>query len=166
MRLIADTINNVQTTSARPWRERVVLGCWAANYLPLAQKYLPGFPISHIGFSIPYARQFFKTENVSFNMLCPMLQAPGGRKFIKQCKEKERRLFAWTVNTEDKMDWCIRRKLDGVITDDPELFLKVCDEFDESKPEKPLSMKAIFESLRIWILAFLFTGIVYRTRSR
>ncbi|KAF4555835.1 Phosphatidylglycerol phospholipase C-like protein [Elsinoe fawcettii] len=160
MRLIAETIKSVPPPSSKPWKERVVLGCWALKYLPLADKYLPGFPISHIGFSLPYARQFLKVPNVSFNMLCPMLQAPGGNRFIRDCKEAERPIFAWTVNTEDKMDWCIRRKLDGVITDDPEKFLKVCDDFDESRPEQSMSLKVIFDSLRVWFFSMVF-GALY-----
>ncbi|TKX23490.1 phosphatidylglycerol phospholipase C [Elsinoe australis] len=163
MRLIAETIKSVPPPQSKSWKERIVLGCWAAKYLPLADKYLPGFPISHIGFSIPYARQFFKIPNISFNMLCPMLQAPGGTKFIRECQAAERPVFAWTVNTEDKMDWCIRRKLDGVITDDPKLFLQVCDDFDESRPEKSMSLKVIFDSLRVWFFATCF-GMFYRTR--
>ena len=163
MRLIADTIASVPAPEKKAWPERILLGIWAAKYLPLATKYLPGFPITHIGFSVPYARHFFTVPNVSFNMLLPMLIAPGGRRFMKDAREKHhRQLYAWTVNTKDKMEWCIRRKLDGVITDDPALFLQVCEDFDEDtkEPWPPIKMRGYVDLVRIYffvtVLAFLF----------
>lgn len=163
MRLIAQTISCVRPSPKRPWSSRVVLGCWAAKYLPLAAHYLPSFPITHIGFSTSYARQFFKAPNVSFNMLLPILMAPGGKKFIRDAQALGRPVFAWTVNVEDKMEWCIRRNLDGVCTDDPKLFLDVCDRFDESAPEKRIPPLLILEAVRIWLMAFVF-GFVYRSK--
>jgi glycerophosphoryl diester phosphodiesterase len=163
MRLIGSTIATVPAPEKKAWHERVLLGIWAAKFLPLADKYLPGFPVTHIGFSVPYARHFFTVPNVSFNMLLPMLIAPGGRKFMRDAREKyHRQLYAWTVNNRDKMEWCIRRKLDGVITDDPKLFLQVCDEFDEDKKEPwpPIRVRGYIDMARIYffvtLMAFLF----------
>ena len=68
MRLIAETIKLVPANPARSWKNRIVLGVWAVKFIPLCQRYLPGFPISHIGFSTCYARQFLKVPNCSFNM--------------------------------------------------------------------------------------------------
>lgn len=163
MRLISKTLQSVQTSPNNPWRSRVVLGAWAAKYVPLANHYMPGFPITHIGFSTTYARQFLKVPNISYNMLLPILQAPGGRKFIRDVQAAKRPILAWTVNEEAKMEWCIRRKLDGVITDDPKLFLEVRDGFDETAPEKMLPIRFILDGLRIWFMA-LFFGFIYRSR--
>ena len=58
MRLIASTIESVTSSSPKAWKGRVVLGIWATKYLPLCEQYLPGYPISHIGFSTTYAAQF------------------------------------------------------------------------------------------------------------
>ncbi|WPH02340.1 Hypothetical protein R9X50_00520300 [Acrodontium crateriforme] len=153
MRLIGSTIASVAPPETKPWTERIVLGAWAAKYLPLAQKYLPGFPIVHIGFSLPYARHFFTVPDVGFNMLLATLVAPGGRRFIQDAQEKYNRpVLAWTVNTKDKMQWCIRRNLDGVITDDPELYLSVCENHDDNEPEKlfPLNLRDYFDVIRVW----------------
>jgi hypothetical protein len=68
MRLIAETIKLVPANPARSWKNRIVLGVWAVKFIPLCQRYLPDFPISHIGFSTCYARQFLKVPNCSFNM--------------------------------------------------------------------------------------------------
>ncbi|KAK5116945.1 hypothetical protein LTR62_006666 [Meristemomyces frigidus] len=165
MRLIASTIASTppsQVAGTKPWHERIVLGIWAAKFLPLAQKYSPGFPIMHIGFSTPYARHFFEIENVGFNMLLPTLVAPGGRAFLRDAREKyHRQVLAWTVNTRERMEWCLRRQLDGVITDDPAMFLRVCGEYDSKVRERWLRVKDYFEIYRIWIwimVALLFWG--------
>ena len=130
------------------------MGIWAAKFLPFCVDYLPGFPVSHIGFSISYARHFFDVPNVSFNMLLPSLIAPGGKSFLRDAKEKHnRQVYAWTVNEQDKMEWCIRKQLDGVITDDPKKFLEVCKRFDEKSkaPWLPVSFRGYLEVLRVWL---------------
>lgn len=162
MRLIGSTIASVTPSSNKPWQSRVVLGCWAAKYLPLASHYLPGFPITHIGFSTAYARQFLSVKNVSFNMLLPILMAPGGKRFLKDCRAAKRPVLAWTVNEEEKMEWCIRRDIDGVLTDDPKLFLEVCKRFDPNTEER-LSWWTWIDVLKIWLLA-LFLGFFWRNR--
>ncbi|KAK4964103.1 hypothetical protein LTR28_004059 [Elasticomyces elasticus] len=161
IRNISTTISSVATST--PWQSRIVLGCWAAKYLPLCAHYLPGFPITHIGFSTSYARQFLSVPNVSFNMLLPILMAPGGRRFIQDVQDQQRPIFAWTVNEEKKMEWCIRKGLDGVITDDPELFLKVCERYDEGSERQRLPVFMLLNVMRIW-LSVLVLRILYRKR--
>lgn len=155
MRLIASTIASVKPSPKRRWEERIVLGIWAAKYLPLASEYSPGFPVMHIGFKLSYARYFLSVQHVGFNMLLPILMAPGGRAFIRDCQEKYHRpLLAWTVNEQDKMEWCIRRRIDGVITDDPSMFLEVCDKHDEysKEPLIPIGFWSCVQLLRIYIM--------------
>ncbi|KAL9624869.1 MAG: hypothetical protein Q9160_000916 [Pyrenula sp. 1 TL-2023] len=132
MRLIAQTLDSHSQSHAqsRPWSSRIVLGIWAAKYLPLCTTYLPSYPIAHIGFSTSYARQFLSVPHVSFNMLQPLLLGPIGAKFIRDVRQDpDRSLFVWTVNDEDMMRWSIRKEVDGVITDEPEKFLRVCREW-------------------------------------
>lgn len=165
MRLIGSTIASVSPSAKKSWQSRVLLGCWAAKYLPFAVKYLPEYPITHIGFSTSYARQFFSVPNVSFNMLLPILIAPGGRKFIRDAQEvHHRQVLAWTVNEKDKMEWCIRRGLDGVITDDPRLYLEVRDKFDErsKEPLLPFSIKGMVDVFRVYVWIRVM-GYLYRS---
>lgn len=125
MRLIGDTIRSVPPSPSRSWQNRIVLGIWAAKYLPLCSLYVPGFSISHIGYSTLVARYFFKIPNVSFNMAQAVLMTPWGKAFIRKAQADKRPVYAWTVNDESRMRWDIRQGLDGVITDDPKLFLEV-----------------------------------------
>jgi len=148
IRLIASTIASVAPSPSRPWSKRIVLGFWATKYLGVIFKYLPTYPISHISFSTTYARQFFTVPNVSFNMLQAVLVGPIGGSFIKEAKGYDRQIFAWTVNEEKRMRWCVKQGLDGVITDDPKLFLEVCQDYEDgSKLEaKALKEKETFKA--------------------
>jgi len=139
MRLIAQTIQSVAPNN-KSWDQRIVLGCWAAKYLPLCSTYLPTFAISHIGFSIPYARQFLSVPNVSFNILQKTLIVPYfGARFLRDAKAKGRPVFVWTVNEESMMTWSISNGLDGVITDDPEKFLEVCEDWERGHRKVDIS---------------------------
>jgi hypothetical protein len=162
MRLIANTIQSVPSPS-RPWSDRVVLGIWAAKFLPLCLKYLPGFPISHIGFSTCYARQFLDVPNVSFNMLQKVLLGPIGARFVRDVKKAGRPLYVWTVNDSNLMKWSIQKNMDGVITDDPKRFNKICDEWrDDEKTARPTLGQLIY-TLWLWCMIIVF-GYGFRKR--
>lgn len=164
MRLIGSTIASVPPSAKKAWSERILLGIWAAKFLPLAVKHIPGFPITHIGFSTSYARHFFTVPNVSFNMLIPMLVAPGGRRFIRDARGEGREVYAWTANDKDKIEWCIRRKLDGVCTDDVAKFLAICEDYDEEKtPTRELRWKVYWDFFRVWLWV-TFAAWLYRKR--
>lgn len=176
MRLIAETIEDAIPHPNKHWDQRIVLGCWAvspsthlllsslicqAKYLPLCHKYLPTFPISFIGFSTAYARQFLSVPNISFNMLQKVLMGPVGNKFLRDAKAAHRSVLAWTVNDDNMMRWCIKHDLDGVITDDPKRFLEVCDEWEQGKREIKIGRKEIFLTLWLHMMVMIF-GVIFR----
>ncbi|KAI1613289.1 glycerophosphoryl diester phosphodiesterase [Exophiala viscosa] len=157
MRLIAKTLESVHPGQT-PWNRRVVLGIWAAKFLPLCTEYLPGYPVSHIGFSTTYARQFLKVPNVSFNMLQRVLIGPFGARFIRDVRRAKRPLYAWTINEENLMRWCVRKELDGVITDDPKRFKQICDEWNDERAK--LARMTLWQSLYtlwVWVLITIFS---------
>jgi glycerophosphoryl diester phosphodiesterase len=169
MRLIAATIASVPSQPKRPWNKRIVLGIWAAKYLSLCEDYLPGFPVSHIGFSTLYARRFFSVPNISFNMLHQVLHGPIGSAFIRKAKSLNREVFAWTVNDENRMRWCIRKQLDGVVTDDPKKFLEICKDYEQVPLEKGIEVKERYDLrdwasiVRIQVLVAIFV-VVFRVK--
>jgi hypothetical protein len=71
-------------------------------------------------------------------MLFAVLMGPLGSSFLKAARRHDRTVFAWTVNEKKKMRWCVRKGLDGVVTDDPKAFLEVCEEFEKGEvgPER------------------------------
>lgn len=156
MRLIADTIRSVPPSLLRPWQSRVVLGIWAAKYLPLCSQYLPGYSVSHIGFSTLIASYFLTVPNVSFNLNQNILMTPWGKLFIRKAQCDQRPVYAWTVNEESKMRWDIRQGLDGVITDDPKLFLEVRRAWHEGKKDG-VSVRTWLDVLRMNVFALIYT---------
>lgn len=163
MRLIAETIKAAPQPE-RPWTKRVVMGIWAAKYLPLCEKYVSDFPVSHIGFSTLYARQFLKAPNVSFNMLQRALFGWTGRRFLRDVKAAKRPLFVWTVNDPNLMRWCIQKEVDGVITDNPKKFNQICDDWeDEKNNSTKQTWRQLFQTLYFWIMITIFS-IPFRRR--
>ncbi|KAM3066800.1 hypothetical protein ACMFMG_011869 [Clarireedia jacksonii] len=148
IRLIGEAIRGVEAN--RPWNQRILLGCWTAEYLPLCTKHLPDFPIAHIGFSLTYARQFLPVSNVHFNMLRQIMVGPYGSKFLSDTRKAKRSMFIWTVNEEKWMRWSIRKEVDGVITDDPKKYLEVCDDYDSAES------KRVGFSFKDWMLIIWF----------
>jgi len=138
MKAIATTVAEVKPT--RPWAERIVLGCWTAKYLPLCNQYLPGFPITHIGYNISYAREFLKVPGVGFNMLQKIMVGPFGNSFLRDIKKDNRAIFLWTVDEEEWMKWSIRKQVDGVITDDPKKYLDICKGYDGKSVSIPFRL--------------------------
>ncbi|KAI9892030.1 MAG: hypothetical protein M1814_002225 [Vezdaea aestivalis] len=155
MRLIGDAIHQIPPHPNRPWKDRIVLGCWTAKLLPFCVKYLPGYPITHIGFCVTYARQFLQIPNVSFNMLQKAMMSPRGLRFMRDVQKAGRPLFLWTVNEEDMMKWSIRKHVDGVITDDPEKFRKVVKNYSETE-ELSISWSSTVDAYRINFFVVLF----------
>jgi len=142
MRLIARTIREAPSDSAS-WRERILLGCWAVEYVPLCEKYLPGFPITHIGSDISYARQFLMVPNVSFAILQKVLIGPSGDRFLHNVRAAGRDMFVWTINEPSMMRWSINKRVNGVITDDPVEFFRVCEEYDSRQDGRVDSQIAV-----------------------
>ena len=162
MRLIATTIRSVTPHPKKPWHQRIVLGFWAAKYLPLCAEHLPSFSITYIGFSTSYARQFLRTPNVSFNMLQQTLSVPYlGKSFIKEAQRKGRPVYTWTVNDEDRMRWTIREGLDGVCTDDPKRFLEVCDGWEQGHREVNISRQSWMLTAWTQFMIFVFGAIFW-----
>jgi hypothetical protein len=160
MRLIGETIRSVQPSETRPWHNRIVLGCWAAKYLPLCSRYLPGFSVSHIGFSTLVASYFFTVPNISFNMNQAALMMPWGKAFIRKAQREQRAMYAWTVNEESRMRWDIRQGLDGVITDDPKLFLEVRKAWHEGTKDG-LRVRDWLDIARTNVFALIYTVLFW-----
>ncbi|KAL0637964.1 hypothetical protein Q9L58_003042 [Maublancomyces gigas] len=134
IRLIGETLRAVGG-SAEFWGRRVVLGCWTLAFIPLCERYLPGFPIAHIGFSIPYAREFLKIPDVSFNLFYAVLDGPKGEMFLRDAHAAGRNVYTWTVNDAQVMRWAIAHSIDSVCTDNPVKFLDVCDKYQDGQVE-------------------------------
>lgn len=106
-----------------------------------------------------YARQFFKVPNVSFNMLQKTLVGPLGSRFLRDAKAAGRPVYLWTVNDEEWMEWSIKKDVDGVITDDPKLFLEVCDRWKGKPRDKRITVTKQ-SGLRRWVKLYANIALV------
>ena len=89
-------------------------------------------------------------------MLQKPLMWPCGQKFIEDVQKAGRPLYVWTVNTADMMRWSIKKGVDGVITDDPNKFLKLLDAYDDSD-EINITWLTMIDILRINFFVALFS---------
>lgn len=74
-------------------------------------------------------------------------------------------MYAWTVDDDEMMKWCISKSIDGVITDDPKRFLEVCDEWESGKREIKTSWGTWAQTLWIYLMVCIF-GVVFRWKYR
>lgn len=175
MRLIASTVAAVAPSSpSNPWHRRLVLGIWAANYLPLASRHLPHFPLTYISFSLPCAYHFLRTvPRIGFNLFASILAGPVGAAFRRKARRLRRPVFAWTVNKERAMRWCVEKGVDGCVTDDPVRFLEVCRRWDggdggggEETEEgrwrwEGWSFAEVADLVRVQVFVWLLTPVVW-----
>ncbi|CRG92022.1 glycerophosphoryl diester phosphodiesterase [Talaromyces islandicus] len=162
-RAIAATFADVKPSS-RPWNQRILLGCWAAKYLPLCTKHLPEYPITHIGFSVDYARQFLKVPRVGLNLFQSLMVGPRGTWLLREVKRQkaDRTLLFWTVNEESWMKWSIRQEVDGVITDNPQKYLEVRKAYN--KHETISHTWASWKNILGWHWIFMKRGFSFRVK--
>ena len=106
--------------------------------------------------------------NISININQKVLMGPGGKKLLADLKRAKQAVFAWTVNEESLMRWSIEKGVDGVVTDDPEMFRRVCDEWDaegdELKVGKARVVRMTFgQKVNVFVIsagAYLASGLL------
>ncbi|KAI5462565.1 PLC-like phosphodiesterase [Mariannaea sp. PMI_226] len=151
---ISRVLSEIQ--SPVPWDQRIILGCWNAKFLRTARRLLPSYPLAHISASLLYSHHFLPISNLGFNLHQKALIGFPGWLFLREIQRTDKILMTWTVNEPRWMEWCIRQNLreprkgvvagtrdkeddgvvapaliDGVITDDPRLYLEVCERFED-----------------------------------
>jgi hypothetical protein len=137
-----------------------------AHFIPLCHEHLPGFAITHIGFSLSYARHFLRVPGVSFNLLQKILVGPAGTAFLRDARAASRPVYVWTVNETEMMRWSIRKEVSGVITDDPRKYLDVCRRYaagggggGDAPPER-LSWRTCAALLWVNVLCCFFSFLL------
>ncbi|KAI0434358.1 PLC-like phosphodiesterase [Xylaria sp. FL1042] len=170
----AEALSSV--SSRRPWNTRVTPCCWNATYIKLSMIYLPDYPITHVGFSISYARCLIDIPNISFSIRQHALASSSGERFLQDMKQLGIPTYVWTVNEESRMEWSVRKGLSGVITDEVALFREVCNRMRcvdaqtsvISKPQKKASLSywSLYRSVRfrgeMVVFNFLATMFIIR----
>lgn len=159
--LLAGIAAVVASVPAGDWRRRIVLGCWTARHLRLAREILPEFAVAHIGVSLGRARDYLAVPNVAMNMRQEPLFSFGGGRFVDRCQGEGRPLYVWTVNKASWMEWCIEKKMDCVITDDPKHYLAVCEaRRGEQAAAGKKGLPAVVRGPRDFVLRVLYFVVI------
>lgn len=113
------------------------------------------------------AREYMRIPNVAINMRQESLFGLGGRSFRERCRAEGRPLYAWTINKKSWMEWCIGSEVDCVITDDPKLYLEVCDRRRGQQqkqaaagPGRAGKVKAVVATTRDLVLSVLYSVMI------
>lgn len=161
---IAKTIASVPPAENKPWHTRLILGCWSSAFIPQCIAHLPEFPLSLVCFDLHAARRFFPLPNlVAYNVNQQVLMGPLGRGFLEDAHKAEKKVFVWTPNDESAIRWCIRKRVDGVVTDDPELCRQLVGTTDPSAASDAITFSQKTEILTISLLVALF-GWLFRLK--
>lgn len=148
-----------------------------ASTVLAARRSLPAFALAHIGFSLSYARHFLPVANLALNVAENALVAPlRGRRLLRAAACRP--VFAWTVNSERAMRWAVRQNarrrapdgqppgpalVDGVVTDDPALFLQLCRRYeDELESRAPPPAADSFAGIIARALRFLVGQLLFK----
>ncbi|KAL2758243.1 hypothetical protein ACRALDRAFT_2025864 [Sodiomyces alcalophilus JCM 7366] len=145
--LVAAVSRDLQAVSPHPdvpWDERVVIGCWNQPLLHASLSLLPTYSVAHTSFSTFNSSRFLRDPaypGLSFSLYQPAVIGPWGNRFLRAVRAApdadDRHIFLWTVNEPEWMDWAIRKGVDGVITDNPEVFLRVRKRYEDESTDAP-----------------------------
>ncbi|KAH7026106.1 PLC-like phosphodiesterase, partial [Microdochium trichocladiopsis] len=170
MRRTAAAIASVP--SKHGWSDRILLCCWTAVYIRLSRKYLPAFPLANVTWSPFYAGAVAEAvPDAALSVHRLALYSPFGQLLMRRVRRSGNHpLYSWTINEESWMEWAIRRRLDGIITDDPKLYLEVCKRYRREsglqRARRRWSLHNTRQALHAWfevlyfIWAFFVGGLV------
>jgi phosphatidylglycerol phospholipase C len=138
------------------------------QHIKVCLELLPGFSTGYIGANLSYARALMTSvPKLNFNMYYASLVGPFGSSFMRRARKEGRLVWAWTVDDEDWMEWCIKKGLDGVITDDPKRYLEMCERW--RKGEKLRARLGLvnylgrfFGVIRAHLMMWLYAFITFR----
>ncbi|KAI5310238.1 hypothetical protein KEM55_000144 [Ascosphaera atra] len=135
---IADAISSVPPTASRPWNQRLIFGIGMATYLPPLAHYLPTYPISLLTPSLSYAKHFLDIPQIAtFSVNRFLLMSSAGRNFVTNARKAGKAVYVWTVNKPRTMTWAIHNGLDGVVTDEVELYKRFRDDWERKEKQSP-----------------------------
>ncbi|KAI1407902.1 PLC-like phosphodiesterase [Hypoxylon sp. FL1857] len=159
---LAATIASVPTS--RPWNQRLILGPWDAHWMAACLRFLPGFSLALIAYSPEYATALLPVHNLNFNVFNYSFATPSGSRFFRQVKKRGRLTFSWSDNQVEWMARSLRNEVDAVITDDPKLFLELCNKWHLDETQKR-ALKPTMKQTALWVLInfmVLVTEIIFR----
>lgn len=116
------------------WATRCTLGVWRLSVLRAVEEVCPILPVTFIGWEQRTARAFMQHNVVKGISVCyASLACAGGPELMEEARQNGVKLYSWTVNDPEPMKWSVAARLEGLITDYPDVlahFLSTISEKD------------------------------------
>lgn len=122
-----------------------------AEWVAACIRFLPDFPITLIAYLPAYASAMLPLPNLNFNLYNYSFSTPDGSRFREQAKKHNRLVFSWSDNEEEWMAAGIRNEMDAVITDDPNRFLELCDQWSSQEVREKASRTTVKQAT-LWVI--------------
>jgi glycerophosphoryl diester phosphodiesterase len=132
----------VQAVRAREMLDQVVIQCLEYEPLLEVHKLAPEVPV---GYLLSFNAREPSRLNVNF---LSVEQKRLDRAFILAAHRRGQQVYAWTVNTPEKMERLLDLGIDGLITDQPALARKILDQY-LSRPKTERAARRV----RAWLAA-------------
>jgi hypothetical protein len=97
-------------------KKHLVIGIWNVEFLNKA-KALFDHQLCFIGLSVSAARQHFLPHVDCVSLPFAALCDADGRKLIDEVHALGKRVFAWTINSDEQAKSCVVLDLDGIVGD-------------------------------------------------
>lgn len=116
------------------WEQKCTFGVWKADVMEAVHQHAPSIPVTFIGPEHRTARYFMEKwpEQVKaisvafFSYACH-----GGTELIDYATQHNVKVFSWTVNDPEAMKWAVAARINGVITDYPDVLSHFFDSISE-----------------------------------
>lgn len=151
------------------WASRCTLGVWRLPVLKAVETLCPELPVTFIGCEQRTARSFMEHDVVKgISVNYASLACTGGPELMDEARLKGVKLYSWTVNDPEPMKWAVAARLEGLITDYPDVlehFLSTIDEKDmmseyfTSEPRKFYSPLFMIKLWSIYLVATWYLAV-------
>ncbi|KAK8101946.1 PLC-like phosphodiesterase [Apiospora kogelbergensis] len=135
---------------SRPWEQRVILAIWDAPWLAACTQYLPGFPLALTTPSPAYASAMLPIPGLHMSLLNYSFNTRRGANVRDEATSLGRKVFSWTDTAPEWMALSVENKVDGVITDDPEGFIRLCAQWKDKETRRKARKWTMWEAV-FWL---------------
>lgn len=154
---VIDVLKSVAPLSV--WKKRCVLGIWRLNVMKKVMELAPELDVVFIGFRLKLARKFLEfdqTKGISMNYAAYAVR--GGPEIIEHARAKDVKIYSWTINHPEAMKWAVASRINGVITDHPDLFqhflntISDKEMFSEYFTSNPYKFYSVWDQMRHYLM--------------
>ncbi|TIA89367.1 hypothetical protein E3P99_02149 [Wallemia hederae] len=104
---------------------RLILGLWHPKFIEPAKSIIPYAYLAHIGMSLSLAQSHFFEHVKVLSMSFSSMISSDGQAFLRKCKESQKGVMVWTVNSRSEMIEASKWGVDGIITDETKYFVQL-----------------------------------------